>query len=680
MDAETGLANPDYQVVVEDKAQFLATLLPQREKQVVIGDVHECVDELKQLLQGYGFVLEDGKLNAAGKAAGMKAILAGDWIDKGKRTKETVEFLYANREHFRLVLGNHESFVYRYLRGEIKGAEQWLVDTYFDSIGVLQGDAALLGKFNALVEQSLPFYRKIASAASSSFYVTHAPCRNKYLGKLDANSLRQQRTFRMDREAPYEPQLAFLQEEAVAGQPYHLFGHIAAKQAFRIKNKLHLDTGAVHGNALTSVTLMGRPTFRAQKSGQTLLREELPLLFREERKVAVQEQMRLLTYSSENKVNFISGTMSPADKDMGTGELESLRKGLDYFAERGVDTVVLQPKYMGSRCTVYLSEELPQCYAVSRNGYRIGKLDLTRIYEALLHKHREYMNEQGIRMLILDGELLPWHALGEGLIERQFRPIEKALGSELAFLEQNGFEQALAGLAATYGESGFEKDQHTMTKSALADKYGLATYQNYKHAHEVLDRQRPLAEHQAAYETYKRQLELYADEGELVFKPFALLKIIYADGREELPVWKVSDMFAFLSDDEYVVLPLAEEGSYAAAERYFAALTVEQHMEGVVIKPEQALPHTVPYMKVRNAEYLSIIYGYDYRFPHKYSKLLKQKNIVPKLRASLGEYRLGKRMLEIPHAEISPDNEEYVTAAANVLFEVAKEKEIDPRL
>ena len=35
----------------------------------------------------------------------------------------------------------------------------------------------------------------------------------------------------------------------------------------------------------------------------------------------------------------------------------------------------------------------------------------------------------------------------------------------------------------------------------------------------------------------------------------------------------------------------------------------------------------VPYMKVRNPSYLAIIYGYDYRFPHKYTKLMKQKNI-----------------------------------------------------
>ena len=53
------------------------------------------------------------------------------------------------------------------------------------------------------------------------------------------------------------------------------------------------------------------------------------------------------------------------------------------------------------------------------------------------------MAHHSIEMLILDGELLPWKAMGDGLIQRQFKPIEKALETELAFLQQNGFEQAI---------------------------------------------------------------------------------------------------------------------------------------------------------------------------------------------------------------------------------------------
>ncbi|WNS42015.1 metallophosphoesterase [Paenibacillus sp. MMS20-IR301] len=680
---DDALPNPDYRVIIQDWDAYAATVLPQNQEYIVVGDVHECAGELQGLLRSYGYKIEDGRLSAADKLSNTKIILVGDWIDKGKQTREIIEFLYENREHFLFVLGNHENFVYKHLKGEIQGTEPELLRTYFDSVQVLQEDQELSGKFALLVERSKPFYRYIG-VQGPSFYVTHAPCCNKYIGKLDTNSLRHQRNFRLDRESAYEQQLDFLKQEAVSNHPYHLFGHIAAKQTFQIKNKLHLDTGAVQGNMLTSVRMSFKPFYKSYKSQITALTEELPVLFREEQMVSLQEldyeSMRRLQYSSRNKVNFISGTMSPADKDVPAGELESLRKGLDYFAERRVSEVVLQPKYMGSRCSIYLYRELEQCYAVSRNGYKVKAVDLTPVYEALLHKFGTYMAEQGIAVLLLDGELLPWKALGDGLIERQFRPIGKALETELDFLRQHGFEESLGKLFQDFAESGFEQDQHHLTKEALNKNYGAHVYQTYKHVREIRDSYVDLDQRDEAYHIYKQQLELYAGDGELAYKPFAILKEVLENGGERIPEGITSEQYRFLNDDEILVLDLNEPDAYIRAEAYFAAITVEKGMEGIVIKPEQEQQGVVPYLKVRNPGYLSIIYGYDYKFPHKYAKLLKQKNIAPKLRTSLAEHRLGRQMLEIRLDEISAENEAYKQIAANLLFEVTKEKEIDPRL
>ncbi|MBD0383269.1 metallophosphoesterase [Paenibacillus sedimenti] len=678
-----GRANPAYKVVIEDKDEYLSTILPHDSKYILVGDIHECVDELKGLLLSHGYRIEGNQLVVTDKVRNTKIISVGDWIDKGKKTKETVEFLYENREHFLFVMGNHENFVHKFMRGEISGVDQELLHTYFDSTQVLSQDAELLEKFNHLVSLAQPFYRLIGSNGPS-FYVTHAPCRNKYVGKLDANSIRHQRNYRIDRDAPLEAQLAFLQEEAVKNHPYHVFGHVAARNAFRIKNKIHIDTGSAHGNVLTSVSISYKPFMKSQKSAQAVMTDELPTLFQEERKVSIgeldEDEIRRLHYVSRNRVNFISGTMSPADKDEAAQDLESLQRGLDYFAERGVQQVVLQPKYMGSRCNIYLHKDVEQCFAVSRNGYKINQIDLTGIYEGLLRKFSGYMGENGIAMLILDGELLPWKAIGDGLIQRQFKPIEKALESELHFLKQNGFEQALGKLTDAYRASGFEKDQFTMAKNALSDKYGSHVYQNYKYVHDILETYVPLDVHLQAYETYKRQLEIYAEDGELEYKPFGLLKVVYENGEEELPDWKTSEVYSFLSDDEFLLLDLTDADCYERAERYFSRLTVDNYMEGVVIKPEAVEGRVVPYMKVRNKDYLSIIYGYDYRFPHKYKKLMKQKNVSQKLRTSMNEYRLGNRMLAIRFDEITPDNDAFKEVVANLLFEVAGEREIDPRL
>ncbi|WP_340011735.1 metallophosphoesterase [Paenibacillus sp. FSL H7-0690] len=678
-----GIPNPDYRVIIQDWDTYTSTVLLQAQEYIVVGDVHECVEELQGLLRNYGYRVHEGKLSATDKLSNTRVILAGDWIDKGKKTRETIEFLFDNREHFLFVMGNHENFVYKYVKGEIQGTDPELLRTYFDSTQVLKEDTALFSKFSALVEQSQPFYRYIGMQGPS-FYVTHAPCRNKYIGKLDTNSLRHQRNFRLDREVSFEEQLDFLKQEAVSNHPFHLFGHIAAKQTFRIKNKLHLDTGSAQGNELTSVRMSFKPFYKSQKSHVTTVHEELPILFREQQTVSLleldYESVRRLQYSSQNRVNFISGTMSPADKDMAAGELESLRKGLDYFAERRISEVVLQPKYMGSRCSVYLYRDIEQCYAISRNGYKVKAVDLTPIYEQLLHRFGTYMAEQGIRVLLLDGELLPWKALGDGLIERQFRPISKALETELDFLRQYGFEESLGKLIQDFEASGFEQDQHHMSKEALNNNYGSHVYQTFKYVRDIRESYADLDQREEAYRVYKQQLELYAGDAELAYKPFAILKEVLENGAERVPDGKTSELYRFLNDDESLVLDLKEPDAYIRAEEYFAKITVEKHMEGIVIKPEQEQQGVVPYMKVRNPGYLSIIYGYDYKFPHKYAKLMKQKNIAPKLRTSLIEHRLGRQMLEVKLDEISSDNEDYKQIAANLLFEVTKEKEIDPRL
>jgi len=190
----------------------------------------------------------------------------------------------------------------------------------------------------------------------------------------------------------------------------------------------------------------------------------------------------------------------------------------------------------------------------------------------------------------------------------------------------------------------------------------------------------PLADHVEALKVYSKQLKLYAASEAIDYKPFALLKIVYGNGREEIPKWKTSEMYRFLSDDDFLLVNLSEPNYLEQAEHYFSKLTMDKDMEGVVIKPEIWDGSTVPFMKVRNSDYLSLVYGYDYRFPHKYNKLLKQKNINNKLRASKKEYQLGQRMLEVPFKEIDAKHATYENIVMSMLFEEKQEIQIDPRL
>src|SRR5690606_34883114 len=62
---------------------------------IVVGDIHGCIDELKELLNKISYNKNNDRL-----------ILLGDLIDRGPNSVGTVEF--ARKNNIESVLGNHE--------------------------------------------------------------------------------------------------------------------------------------------------------------------------------------------------------------------------------------------------------------------------------------------------------------------------------------------------------------------------------------------------------------------------------------------------------------------------------------------------------------------------------------------------------------------------------------------
>ncbi|MEI5989383.1 hypothetical protein A5881_000871 [Enterococcus termitis] len=668
----------DISVTITDQEDYYSCLLPANQEYDVIGDIHECVDTLKELLT----TLE----TSASKNAAIdstKTILVGDWIDKGNNTKKIIEFLYDNQDKFLFTIGNHENFVYKYLKETIKGTQKEVLETYFDSIPVLQQDQKLAEKFFHLVEQSKPFFRRIGTD-KQSFIVTHAPCKAKYLGKLDTLSRKKQRNFRLNREADIQKQLAFLEEESYFNLPLHIFGHVANQEAFRLKNKRSIDTGAVSKNRLTAIRVLPYKTMLYSVSSNEGVKAPLPLLFAKPKraswKLLSDDQKRKLRYMVKNKIQFVSGTMAPSAADVANNELESLAQGLLYFKQKGVKELILQPKYMGSRCNLYLFNDLDKCYAITRNGNRIQHLDLSAIYQRLLTKFSSYMQKHNIDMLLLDGELLPWSALGDGLIRKEYQPIAKGLEIESTFLKEHHFDQAFTKLNEDMVNTNYSYDIKHHSKKEMKKKYGEFKASQYKYLSEVAPYHVPVAEREPFVKTYEKQLELYGAEAELTYSPFDLLKIVYKNGSEELPNWSSIERYTFVSDDLFQVIDLQKPEALQLATQFFDSITVDQQMEGIVLKPNHLPENTVPFMKVRNKDYLTLIYGYDYQWEPRYKKLTANKKTTGKLKTSLKEYELAKELLAIPVHEINENNEIYLTILADLLFELSKEKELDPRL
>lgn len=213
----------------------------------IIGDVHEQVYSLRQLLKQIGYSLEDDRIE---NREGWKLVLVGDYLDKDVRTAETVDFMYRNIDRITMLIGNHERWIYRYFfdpEFKVTRSEEY-IDKYFTSLKYLEQDEDARMKFKHVFERSVPFFE------TEKFIVTHAPVKKKYLGKSDRKSVSHQINLRRNWDDPNEA-TRFLTEEADDADKLHVFGHIAMQQVERYKNKIGIDTGAYAGNKLTALII-----------------------------------------------------------------------------------------------------------------------------------------------------------------------------------------------------------------------------------------------------------------------------------------------------------------------------------------------------------------------------------------------------------------------------------------
>eukprot|EP00026_Physarum_polycephalum_P002331 Phypoly_transcript_02337.p1 GENE.Phypoly_transcript_02337~~Phypoly_transcript_02337.p1 ORF type:complete len:896 (+),score=147.50 Phypoly_transcript_02337:82-2769(+) len=651
----------------------------------IIGDLHESVETLKLVIAE----LKKKHIN--------KFILVGDLLDKGNATLETLEFVTQNISQFHLVRGNHEVALYYHLKGTKTIQKDKLA--YFTSVPTLETNERARELFLNLYEKARPFLRCLPIGKAPSFIVTHAPCLNKYLGKIDKVSTKSQQYFYLDhkyRGMPWTNEkhaLDFLKTEACVNFPHHIFGHVAFKKPFHYLNKHGVDTGCAYGNNLTGLYIADKHAYTLTKSLDKEKNAEdagnadlIEVAFSSASDIDINELSEMnqqrLNFIMKNQINFISGTISPSDKDTKANDLESLTQALSYFRSNRAKFVSVQPKEMGSRCQIYLCEDPAKCFSVSRNGYLIKLKEVATLYPELYQKYKHLFEANDAKMIILDGELLPWSALGQHLIDSHFRVIDKTLTAELHLLKESGFEQALEQLKNSEAYHSYAKKSATVSKKDLQNEFGQSNLATFSALQDYLKVVRKLDEKIQDISTYHEQVEIFGVSAPLSYVAFDILKIIKNDGTEKVMFGDARN-YALLNTDRDLVIDITTPDANQKVQQFFDKLTKEANMEGVVIKPmwEGRRPWNVaPFMKVRNERYLTLIYGYDYKSAVKYDKLIAKKGIKQKLKASMQDEAIGRKMLEVPFAEITVKNEDYKKLVANYLFEEEKQSAIDPRL
>ncbi|AYV80943.1 MAG: metallophosphoesterase [Harvfovirus sp.] len=404
-----------------------------------------------------------------------------------------------------------------------------------------------------------------------------------------------------------------------------------------------------------------------------------------------------------HRVNFISGTVCPADKNEHILE-DPIKAFLYYYniyqstGSGLVKSLSVQVKYMGSRFQFYYFHLQPEkCYGTTRNGFvsHIKAEHINKIYNNLAVRLREFILKYDVKTIIFDGELLPWSLLGKGLINHEFESVGHAAEKELNFLKESGFYDLSDALLKNYAESDFKKDQNEMDRTKLSKKY--PNYQTLKAVSLHSKRYISSEELDKGGGVFREQMALFGTDSEVEYKPFSILKIITGAGEEHIPgishklikptpLSKLtqSEIFELITENKEdhirITFDQSKEEAIALLMKFYKHTIVERKLEGIVIKPSIMYADFAPYLKARGSDYLHIIYGLDYLTDLKYKKLLDNKNIRKKLGVSIEEFKSGLEMLLTPMKEIDINNRGYVDNLIKYLYLEESEADMDQAL
>lgn len=375
------------------------------------------------------------------------------------------------------------------------------------------------------------------------------------------------------------------------------------------------------------------------------------------------KQEKQVRHLVNNTVNFLSGTMPPAKSNPDTNDIEDFGHAMEHYAKRGVKKVMLQPKFMGSRAQLYIFNDINKCYAISRKGYTINRIDLSKVFKDRHDFWFKNVTDNKIHLVIEDGELMPWTALGESLIDEKFSRYSKLYNREIQGLKHLNFEEVISKTISKFSSD--DRRSKDMNNFLSLD---------------------PLYNQIKKLNKFDYQLNLYSKKSDIEYKPFNILKIVYTDGIETIRMDNNFDNFLLISKDPYIIVNTNEWKYDNNLKQYFHENIYFEELEGVVVKPlvyEYSSDRKIccaPYIKVRNKEYLRLVYGPDYDNSVKLLKLIKKKSIGKKVGLSIKEHEIGRKLLQIPINMLNKNNSHYKDCIIEALLSIEKENQLDPRL
>jgi protein phosphatase len=643
----------------------------------VIGDVHGCMPELRELLDRLGWRITDDPERGPvpSHPEGRKLVFLGDLVDRGPDSPSVLRLVINGvaDDTAICVPGNHDAKLVKWLAGRNVRVQHGLGDTI----------AQFEDEPEEFRQQVLEFIDGLVShfvLDDGNLVVAHggmpAEMQGRASGKVRGFALFGETTGETDE---FGLPVRYNWAADYRGDAHVVYGHTPVPEPVWLNRTINVDTGCVFGGKLTAlrwperelVSVPAHETYYepvkplhpvgsligdAARSSR-LADDVLDLADVTGKRVIDTRLMNNITVKEENAVTalevmsrfasnpkwliYLPPTMSPCETSKREGMLEHPAEALDYYRSKAVGEVVCEEKHMGSRAVAVICRDVETArrrfgiaedeagIIYTRTGRRF--FDRDRQLEAeLVQRIQVAMTKSGLwdefdtDWICLDSELMPWSAKAQQLLQDQYAAVGTA--SRHALSEATSvLDAATARLPDLV-----ELRDHFATRQELAEKFT---------------------------ESYGRYCWPVTSIDDYRLAPFHILA---TEGRTYLDrdhVWHMDTLARMCGADAhllvatpYKVINVFDEASKAEAIEWWESL-VAAGGEGMVVKPRNFIARDgkerllQPAVKCRGPEYLRIIYGAEYTLPENLERL-RERGLNRKRSLALREFALGAESLE----------------------------------
>jgi polynucleotide kinase-phosphatase len=435
----------------------------------IIGDVHGCFGELKELLEKLGYSINGETVIPP---EGRKAVFVGDLVDRGPKVVQVLRLAMKMVEEGTAFClpGNHDVKLMR----KLKGRDVQITHGLAESLAQLEGEAPELKKQVATFLNSLVSHYVFDDG---KLVVAHAGLREELQGRGSAKV----RDFALYGETTGETDefglpVRYNWAADYRGKAVVVYGHTPVPEPEWLNRTINIDTGCVFGGSLTAfrypekelVSIPARrvyyqpakplqpvetsttPDLSSQQLhddlldiddviGKRLVQTRLRgnITIREENAIAALEVMSRFAVNPKWLI-YLPPTMSPSDTSRQQGLLEHPAETFSYYLNEGVSRVICEEKHMGSRAVVIVcrdEETARKRFGIVGEGFgvcftRTGRrfFSDSQMEAEFLSAIRAALDVAGIwedlktDWVCLDCELMPWSAKAQELLRQQYAP------------------------------------------------------------------------------------------------------------------------------------------------------------------------------------------------------------------------------------------------------------------